>query len=132
MKGHVGVGVFLSFPLAFKDVDEPAPAGQQSRLSLVHQETSIFHGPAEKSSVRLCPLGVTHLTPMPKTTIKLIRCVGVWIVRVDGVSCTGDVMCTVVPGVLDPLAVQEVMIFSIIVIGSGHHMMLLAFVLGQV
>ena len=75
-------------------------------------------------------LRVTHPAPVPKTTIELVSRMDLWVVSVYGALRAGDVMLAVVPGVLDPAPVQGMMVLCVLLVGSGHEIVLLAIVLG--
>ena len=67
--------------------------------------------------------------PVPIASIKFVDGVGVWIVPVYGVPCTRHVMFTMVRGMLNSLAVQWMVVCHVVIVSSGLHVLLLAFVL---
>ena len=72
------------------------------------------------------------MAAVPIRAVKLVQCVGVCIVPVDGVPCAWDMMFSMVPGVLNSAPVECMVVLGVIIVHSGHQIVLLAFVLACV
>ena len=82
--------------------------------------------------MRFGTLGMAYPASVPVPPIKFVNGMGVGIVPVHRVACTGHVMFPTVLGMLDSGSVQGMVVLDVVIISSCHHVVLLAFVLGHV
>lgn len=85
-RSYVGIGLVLKYPVAFPDRTDQVAVLMEQIVLLLTKHEDVVHGPPEESVMRFVTLREAGRTPVPKTAVKFVDGLCVFIVSVDGLA----------------------------------------------